>query len=237
MSLTPQQEQVLALISAGSTISDAAQSAGIHRNTVYNWVRSAKTFRQALANAREAKAVYWHEQAEPLAAQALDTIRTLMTDPQARASVRLKAAQIILNLATNPIFVTLPNSAQSGAGDLVAGIVPAPRAMPNSAQSDAGDLVAGIVPAPHAVPNSAQSGAAILSPALFPPPHTCPILHNPFVAASPKSAATTSAPAEAAGNSNAVVSRRVRLNLPRRKEAKQPALLAQSAAQPGLRQP
>ena len=154
MLLTPQMEQVLALVSAGSTVSDAAQSAGIHRNTVYNWLRSAPAFRHALANAREAKAVYWHEQAEQHAAEALDTIRALMSDPGAPASVRLKAAQTILNLATNPIFVTLPNPAQSGAGDLVA------RMLRNSAQSPAPDVSVSDPLAPTDssldVPNSAQ---------------------------------------------------------------------------------
>ena len=56
MSLTPQQEQVLALISAGSSITVAAQSAGVHRNTIYNWLRSAPAFRLELSAAPEAKA-------------------------------------------------------------------------------------------------------------------------------------------------------------------------------------
>ena len=106
MPSTLQQEQVLALISAGSTISDAAQSAGVHRNTIYNWVRSAPAFRLALVQAREAKTIYWQDQSEQLATAALDTIRSLMTDPKAPAGVRLKAAQTILNLATNPTFAS-----------------------------------------------------------------------------------------------------------------------------------
>jgi len=103
MPLTAQQEQVLALISAGSSITAAAQSVGIHRNTIYNWLCSATAFRRDLAAARDAKAVYWRDQAEQHAAAAIETIRALMTDPNAPASVRLKAAQAILNLA-----ITLP---------------------------------------------------------------------------------------------------------------------------------
>ena len=102
MSLTTQQEQVLALISAGSSITDAAQSAGIHRNTILNWFRSAPDFQHSLDQARQAKALYWQEQAEDLAAEALATIRTLMTDPKTPTSTRLRAAQLILNLALNP---------------------------------------------------------------------------------------------------------------------------------------
>src|SRR5579872_4790354 len=102
MQLSPSQEQVLALIYAGSTLSQAAQSAVVHRNTIYNWFRSALPFRFALARAREAKAHYWREQAEECAQTAIDTIRAIMTDPNALAGVRLKAAQSILALATTP---------------------------------------------------------------------------------------------------------------------------------------
>jgi hypothetical protein len=101
-SLTPQQDQVLALISAGSTISGAASSAGIHRNTVHNWMHSVPLFRTALSHAHHAKAMYWREEAEQLAAAALDTIRATMEDASAPPSVRLKAAQSILALATTP---------------------------------------------------------------------------------------------------------------------------------------
>ena len=107
MTLTTQQEQVLALISAGATIADAAQSAGIHRNTIYHWLRSAPEFQNALEQAHQAKALFWQEQAEELAADALATIHALMTDPKTPAATRLKAAQLILNLATNPPKNTL----------------------------------------------------------------------------------------------------------------------------------
>jgi len=133
--LTPPQEQVLALISAGSSISQAAQSAGIHRNTIHNWVRSALSFRVAMAEARAAKALFWREQAEELAAAALDTIRAIMTDPKAPASVRLKAAQSILNLATTPPPQFMHNSAQSMPQVAPAQSLPVPPIVHNPAQS------------------------------------------------------------------------------------------------------
>jgi hypothetical protein len=104
--LTPVQEQVLALISAGSAFTAAAQTAGVHCNTVHNWLRSAPEFRLALAAAREAKALYWQEQAEQLAATAIDAIRQLLTREHTPAGVRLKAAQAILNLAIDPVRAT-----------------------------------------------------------------------------------------------------------------------------------
>jgi len=99
--LTPPQDHVLALISAGSTISQAAQSAGVHHNTVHNWIH-APHFRLALDRARESKALFWQEESEKLAAAAVDTIRALMTEASTPAGVRLKAAQFILSLAMAP---------------------------------------------------------------------------------------------------------------------------------------
>ena len=99
--LTPPQEHVLALISAGSTISEAAKSAGVHRNTVHNWANS-EHFRLALGRARESKALFWREEAEGLAAAAVYTIRDLMIEARTPAIVRLKAAQSILAMAMAP---------------------------------------------------------------------------------------------------------------------------------------
>jgi len=102
MQLTPLQDQVLALISAGSTITEAARNTGVHRNTVHNWIRSVPKFRLGHSRAQEAKAIFWRERATELAAEAIETIRAIMADPKAPASVRLKAAQSILNLVTTP---------------------------------------------------------------------------------------------------------------------------------------
>jgi hypothetical protein len=138
--LAPAQEQVLALISAGSTISDAAHSAGVHRNTIHNWLRSEPGFQRALHQARRIKAVLWREQAEDLAAQALETIRSVMTGESTPAAVRLKAAQEILAIAMAPPvdlppeadppeFTEVHNSAQSIS-------VPFRRALPKTGRND-----------------------------------------------------------------------------------------------------
>jgi hypothetical protein len=65
--LTSTQEQALALIAAGSTATAAAASAGIHRNTISNWLRGSPAFSQALACVHFDRALYWREQAESLA--------------------------------------------------------------------------------------------------------------------------------------------------------------------------
>ena len=101
--LTATQEQVLALIVAGSTARAAAESAGVHRNTVANWQRSSPAFRKALNQASYDQALYWRDQAQQLAAAALDTIFAMLTDSSAPSGTRVRAALAILDRASAPL--------------------------------------------------------------------------------------------------------------------------------------
>src|ERR1039457_3667437 len=92
--LTPAQQRALALLSAGSTATAAAQFVGVHRNTVGNWLRST-AFREALIETRRDQDLAWREQARSLAGQALGAIQAVLADPQAPAAVRLEAALAI----------------------------------------------------------------------------------------------------------------------------------------------
>jgi hypothetical protein len=98
-SLTSSQQQVLALIAAGSTARAAAETAGVHRNTVANWL-CLSDFRQAIAHAQYDKALFFREQAESLAADAHNAIRAMLADPAVPANVRLKAALAMIDRAT-----------------------------------------------------------------------------------------------------------------------------------------
>jgi len=89
--LTPAQQRVLTLLSAGSTATAAAQFVGVHRNTVANWLRSS-AFRDALIETRRDQDLAWREQTRSLAGHALGAIRAVLADPQAPAAVRLDAA-------------------------------------------------------------------------------------------------------------------------------------------------
>jgi hypothetical protein len=125
---------------------------------VHNWIDSHPHFRLALTGAREAKTLFWREQAEGLAAAAIDTIRGLMTDPAAPASVRLKAAQSILNLAIAPppeqqcpsLLDFLPNVIAEAPPAKAS--EPAPVTVHNSAQSVPEP------PAPQAAPRASKIG-------------------------------------------------------------------------------
>jgi hypothetical protein len=101
-SLTLNQQKVLALLSAGSTLTHAAESVGIHRNTVANW-RRLPAFREAIDHASAERAAFWAEQAAGLAIDAVAAIRAILSDPKTPVAVRLKAAQFILEKATSPL--------------------------------------------------------------------------------------------------------------------------------------
>ena len=96
--LTTVQLQVLASISAGSTATAAAQQAGVHRNTVANWLRSNE-FRSALHRARAEKSLLYQDQAEALAAEAIGGLRSMMQDTNLPAMVRLRATTALLEYA------------------------------------------------------------------------------------------------------------------------------------------
>jgi len=100
LSISPVQDQVLAALSSGASISEAADEAKIHRNTIGNWRRSSAEFRSAFVHSLYDRALLFREEAEQLAGSAFRTIRQILEDPKVAPSVRLKAALAILNQAT-----------------------------------------------------------------------------------------------------------------------------------------
>jgi hypothetical protein len=96
--LTPKQDQVLILITSGFSATAAAERAGVHRNTVANWLRSEE-FCEALRKARgERENLFW-DQCNVLATEALQALRQLMNDPAAPSHVRFRAAKAMLEHA------------------------------------------------------------------------------------------------------------------------------------------
>jgi uncharacterized protein YecA (UPF0149 family) len=100
--ITTQQLQVINALSSGATIAEAAADAGIHRNTIAYWRRTLLPFREALSHANYEKALAFREQSEQLAPLAYQTIRQILENEAAPASVRLKAALSIIQTATTP---------------------------------------------------------------------------------------------------------------------------------------
>ena len=100
--LSAQQIQVIDALSSGATMTDAAEQAGVHRNTVANWRRNALPFQYALAHAQYDRALVFREKCEALTDLAFQTLQQILTDPNAPAGVRLKAALAIINTASTP---------------------------------------------------------------------------------------------------------------------------------------
>lgn len=100
--LSATQQQVLALIAAGESARAAAAKAGVHRHTVANWLRLPQ-FRDSLAGVQWELALALRDQVQALTAQAFQTIRDILADPLAPASVRLKAALAILDRSAAPL--------------------------------------------------------------------------------------------------------------------------------------
>ena len=104
--LTAVQQDVLQALVAGQSISAAAKAAGIHRSTVHLWTQKHPAFSRALLAARHDRADLLLDELGGLAGLALDTFRHILSDEQAPASVRLKAAMEIVKLveAQRPTF-------------------------------------------------------------------------------------------------------------------------------------
>ena len=100
--LTSQQLAVICALSNGATAADAAEQAGVHRNTIANWRRNALPFQYALAHAQYDRALLFREKAEALADLAIENIRQILTDPKSPASVRLRASLAILQTVSTP---------------------------------------------------------------------------------------------------------------------------------------
>src|SRR5947209_3497992 len=126
-SLTPAQDQVLALIAAGFSATLAARQAGVHRHTVANWLKTEE-FRSALDRARSEKQLLYADQAETMAAQAIANLTNLMIHPDVPAAVRLKATIAMLDQARK----LLP----AGSTLVIPDRVPASETMSKNVQSE-----------------------------------------------------------------------------------------------------
>ena len=93
--LSPAQAQVIAALAQGRTVTAAAQNAGVHRNTIYNWLNEP-AFKTAVEGAEAEYVAILSDGMRDLAALALDTLRSLLEDPKTPPSVRLRTALAIL---------------------------------------------------------------------------------------------------------------------------------------------
>lgn len=98
--LSSVQIHAVALLAAGNSITSSAQHAGVHRATLYNWLK-LPDFRAALDEARRDYVAFMHARLREIAELAVDTIRHSLTNPEVSASVKLRAAIAVLD---RPLF-------------------------------------------------------------------------------------------------------------------------------------
>lgn len=100
--MTPLQHRVLRALDEGATIAAAARRYNIHRTTIHHWCRTRPSFRHAVEGIRLLHAELVREQCQESSPHALAVIRELLGEPGASASIRLRAAQFLLNLSISP---------------------------------------------------------------------------------------------------------------------------------------
>lgn len=93
--LTPNQVIALNALLAGRNVSAAARAARVDRATLHRWL-SEPAFRTALQAGRRELASVALAQLQEITGVAIGVIKELMTDKGKPATVRLRAAQIVV---------------------------------------------------------------------------------------------------------------------------------------------
>jgi transposase-like protein len=94
--LTTVQQCVVNALAAGSTLTDAAEAYGVHRVTVYRWMKTYKPFSAALHRARAEFVLASRDKLYNLSNRALDTLLSVLDNPESSPAVQLRTAMFIL---------------------------------------------------------------------------------------------------------------------------------------------
>lgn len=107
--LTAIQLQVANAIAHGVTHTAAAKAAGVHRTTLYHWLRTVPEFQTAIREARNDYSAALRDELQELASLALTDLRSLLADPNTPAAVRLRTSLAILERAGSPWTLPVPD--------------------------------------------------------------------------------------------------------------------------------
>ena len=94
--LSPVQAQVVAALAQGLTVTAAAQDAGIHRATIYEWFKTVPGFKKAVDESREDFKETLRDDLKTLSAKALSALHEILDNPKAPAGARVRAALAVL---------------------------------------------------------------------------------------------------------------------------------------------
>lgn len=111
---SPAQLKAVAALAGGATIAASAVAAGVDRSTVYRWMAADAIFAAELNRVRRDQADAIRGELRGLAADAIKTLRHLVTSSYVPPAVRLRAAVAALEAAggrsPEPIGPTEPEA-------------------------------------------------------------------------------------------------------------------------------
>jgi len=90
------QQCVVDALAAGSTLSNAAETYGIHRVTIYRWMKTSKPFIAALHLARAEFVLARRDDLHQLSKRALETLLAILDNPKSSPAVLLRTSMFIL---------------------------------------------------------------------------------------------------------------------------------------------
>jgi hypothetical protein len=90
------QQFVIKALAAGATLTAAAQANGIHRVTVYRWIKNHKQFSAALRLVRAEFVLATRDRLHDLSKCALDTLLAVLRNPKSSPAVQFRTASFIL---------------------------------------------------------------------------------------------------------------------------------------------
>jgi hypothetical protein len=96
--LTRKQDQAIAALLSAPTIPEAAQQAGVGEHTLRRWLQDA-AFSEAYRAARRQVVQQAIVQVQRATKKAVETLLGVMADNAAPSSAKVRAAQVILDLA------------------------------------------------------------------------------------------------------------------------------------------
>ena len=94
--LSTVQQCVINALSTGSTLTAAAGAYGVHRVTIYRWMKTCKPFSAALHRARAEFVLARRDDLHQLSNRALDTLLAILDNPRSSPAVLLRTAMFIL---------------------------------------------------------------------------------------------------------------------------------------------
>jgi hypothetical protein len=94
--LTTVQQCVVNALAAGSTLTDAAETYGVHRVTVYRWMKTCQPFSAALHRARAEFVLARRDDLHQLSNRALEILLAILDNPKSSPAVLLRTAMFIL---------------------------------------------------------------------------------------------------------------------------------------------